>query len=51
MLKYDNINDFIEINWVGIKVIIAVPCNVSRPDIVAGAAAGILEYYCLRTGK
>ena len=45
MLFYDNFNDFVKINWAGIKVIMAVPCNVGQQSIVAGAVAGILEYY------
>ena len=45
MLKYDNLDDFVEINCYGVKKIMAVPCNVSRPRSVADAVANILEYY------
>ena len=43
MLKYHKL--------VGVKVIMDVPCNVSRPSIVADAEAGISEYYHSQTGK
>ena len=47
MLKYDNIDDFVEVNWAGVKKIMAIACNVSHPRLVANAVAGVLEYYCL----
>ena len=47
MFNYDNFNVFVEIKCAGVKVIMAVPCNVGRPSIVAGAVTGILEYYYL----
>ena len=45
MLKYDNLDDSVEINWAGVKVIMVVPCNVGRPCIVSDAVAGILEIF------
>ena len=34
---------FAGVNWAGVEIIMAVLCNVSRPRLVAGAMAGILE--------
>ena len=45
MLKYDHLDDFVKINGASVKVIMAIPCNVSRPSLVASAVANILEYY------